>query len=567
MHVVYIGPFHALIWHFMADGRSRLKWLWVVAIGTGEITAAFGAAPGRVRVERTPVAGGAELITWFEKLPDHGSSSGENELPILSVLNDTLLNSEQGDDRFRQVWVYTFSPPSLRQRLLGAIPFFYHRLAIRGNTGSRRPRPVFDMGIPSRGIWTHIAMAAAEAQVINPAGAVARLTTRSYNGNLGEYKTTHIWEALDVLSPMPGTEGDFNPAGLSKDQFALLQSRLELSGRIFSGLVTDKALPRFHEKYQTERAETRGHNWELLRQSAEENNLYFQPLAIGGMKDAFAMIWVDRDDLLGPPLRFNPQFLDIANPFGDERLTGWQGYVQQWDRAGRQMTMIPLALYSLDYPGVPLLLVDFRRADSPSRTEMMRRFAGDMTAGVFGLTGFGFGNLSYLSYMGLRSGWLFVHTRHGGTTNRAGRRRAFVQLRHALGSDDSLDPTLREQLAEHLRRLDIDPMERSWEQEVHGAWQQYAALLRYAEDPKGLPQTVAADRSQEARATAHGIGARGLLRAASVGTLGFYRHRDDVTLARLEKIAEQRRLALNKRTPPSPEAPAPVLPIAAGGGE
>jgi hypothetical protein len=417
------------------------------------------------------------------------------------------------------------------------------------------------MGVPHRGIWSGLAMATAQAKFVNPAGALPRLTTRSYGGNLGEYRTTHIWEALDVISPVAG---DRNVAGLTNGEFEMLHSRLQLSGRMFSGLVSDKALLSFYDKHQISRAETRGHNWELLRQSAEENGLYFQPLTMGGMANSFAMVWVARDDLTTEPRRFASQFLKITNPFDDDRLRNWKGYSQTWNLDGRQKNMIPLALYSLDYPRVPLLLVDFRRAAAPRRAEMTLRFADDLTAGVFGLTTYGFGNLGYVA---LKSSWLFVNKRHGGATSRAGRRRAFVQLRHALGADDSLDPELRAQVAERLGKLDIDPMDRSWEQEVRGAWHQYNALLRYAADPKGLPKLVVANRQQEVGVLAHGAGVRGLLRAASIGTFGLYHHQHDLTLAKMKQIADQRREALLKRTP-APLFPAPQnQAIPAGGGQ
>lgn len=153
-----------------------------------------------------------------------------------------------------------------------------------------------------------------------------------------------------------------------------------------------------------------------------------------------------------------------------------------------------------------------------------------MTAGVLGLTGFG---VTHLAYQTLKAGWLFVHKRHGSATNRAMRRRAFVELRHALGTDDALDPALRTQLAKRVEKLDIDPLDRSWEQEVRGARAQYDALIK---DAGALPKLVRTDREQEARAMAHGATARALLRVASVST------------------TESRRDAQSKRVAPMPEA-------------
>src|SRR5207249_4484872 len=159
-----------------------------------------------------------------------------------------------------------------------------------------------------------------------------------------------VAEALDVLSPAPDQTGI--------DDFDLLMARLQLSGRLFAGLVTDESLPRVYEKAIEFRTENRGHNWELLRQRAEQNGLYFEPLHLGALPESFAMLWVAGPDLArGETADFDGKFLGIANPFTDDRLRRWNGYSRG--------NLIPLALYALDYPGVPLLMVDFRRAGGP----------------------------------------------------------------------------------------------------------------------------------------------------------------------------------------------------------
>jgi hypothetical protein len=119
-----------------------------------------------------------------------------------------------------------------------------------------------------------------------------------------------------------------------------------------------------------------------------------------------------------------------------------------------------------------------------------------------------------------------------------------------LGTDDTIEPALRTQLAHRVEKLDIDPLERSWEQEVRGAWAQYNALIK---DAGALPKLVRTDRDQEARAMAHGAAARALLRMASISTLGMYHH-EDLKAGRLDQIAESRRDALSKRVPLLPEA-------------
>jgi hypothetical protein len=118
-----------------------------------------------------------------------------------------------------------------------------------------------------------------------------------------------------------------------------------------------------------------------LRQKAEENRLRFQSLSLAGQKDNFALLWAERPSPMeAAPERFNGQFLGISNPFTNASC-GPDGYVQTWqldsqgnrvmeDEPGaRAATMTPLALYALDHPRVPLLLVDFCNPHRPGAGE------------------------------------------------------------------------------------------------------------------------------------------------------------------------------------------------------
>jgi hypothetical protein len=80
------------------------------------------------------------------------------------------------------------------------------------------------------------------------------------------------------------------------------------------------------------------------------------------------------------------------------------------------------------------------------------------------------------------------------------RRNAFIALRHALATGDSLDQGLRGDLESRIERLDLDPVEKSWAQEVRAAWRQYDALIKYAADPTGLAKTIERHRVGEYRA-------------------------------------------------------------------
>lgn len=421
----------------MQSGESMFRWGWVWLFAT-----AVYAQP-RLRVETVRSATGSELTTVFEEFPEGADLvDGRREMPLLAVRDN------------RAVWVFTYEPPSLAQRAAAGIPFFYRRSGLPGGSGSKPPKPVVDLSRPAREIWKNVGYALLQARLLDPLGIVSRLTTRSYGANVGSERKVHILEADALITESPVD-------GASK--LETVSARLELSGRMLGGLVSEDMLPRYHDRAEAERAENRAHNWELLRQAAEQNGLCFRPLPLSEMPGAFAMVSVAAEDLAeGAPKRFDKQFLHIPNPFTDDKLR---------DRTGE----IPLAVYALDYPRVPLRLVDFRRSAGPQLNEMGLRFADDLTSDVLGFTGFGLGNLDY---MALKQSWMFVHTRHGGATNRGAREQAFVQLRHALGTDAGLDPDLRRELMSRLERLDIDPAARTWTQEVRGAWRQYEALVQ-----------------------------------------------------------------------------------------
>src|ERR1700676_3078440 len=78
--------------------------------------------PPDFRVERQPVANGAELLTVFSSLPDD-----TGEVPLVSVLRDTLGDNDPDNDRLRYVWVLTSARPTLLQHAAAFVPFFYWR--------------------------------------------------------------------------------------------------------------------------------------------------------------------------------------------------------------------------------------------------------------------------------------------------------------------------------------------------------------------------------------------------------------------------------------------------------
>ena len=290
-----------------------------------------------------------------------------------------------------------------------------------------------------------------------------------------------------------------------------------MTGRPLGGLVADQYLEKDQDKQRTKETEARGHNWELLRQRAEEAGLYLQPLDSSAPSASRAILWVAEADLEdGAARHFDGQFLNISNPFADPRLRHWSGYSETLEsrrarRAGirrrfrdaHPVRMIPLAMYGLDHPHTPLLLVDFRGSGHPSaprdRAENRRR---RQLPAFSSFTGFG-----HLGFLAAKSSLMFIHARHGGATDRSARRRAFVFVRHAIGSTRTSTRSCARNCSRRIEKIDVNPIERPWDQEIRDGWQQYDALIAYARSTglaREIDRTGATKCVRRSHGPAHG---------------------------------------------------------------
>jgi ribosomal protein S13 len=204
--------------------------------------------------------------------------------------------------------------------------------------------------------------------------------------------------------------------------------------------------------------------------------------------------------------------------------------------------MVPIALYNLDYPKAPLLLVDFREPSRPKRHEAMRRGLDQLTTGILGLTTFG-----NLEYFAAKTTWTFVRRRHGAAVDRSARLRAYSQLRHSLFLDDSLDPRLRSDLLRRVDGLGLNPFEDGMETEARLAREQFAALRTYARSETGLTIKIEQARSNEIARRLHSKTMLALYRLASITTFRAYRHTERLTPELMADLDRQRRFAWHKR--------------------
>jgi hypothetical protein len=509
-------------------------------------------APEIFRLERVPIEGGAELITIHARLDGIGSPEDGKWIPLVTVLRDTLGDLSPENDRLRYVWPLTYTRPTMRQRLSGAIPFLYTRVGNRKHASDKAPPPVLDLAAPERDVWNKIFWTALQGLLLDPYGTPVKASSRSYQHNISDYRKSHIIRALSVLSLYQAVGG---PPAFSDPELSDIQARLRLTDKTFGGIVGDLNLQRYNEKQITQTRDDRGHNWELLRQRAEAESLIFEPLQMPDGTATHALLWVRKTDLAAnQSRRYDSRFLNVSSPWSDKHLLSWEGYSETRfvdsenrpvspDSSGvREVEMIPLALYGLDNPKIPMLLVDFRAGLNAKKREMSRRALQDVTRNILSISRFG--DVPY--FLG-RTVFDFVTGRRGMDVNQPSRLHTYSQLKLLLSLNRSLDPELREQIGSRLEKVSLNPMENDLEVEANLATEQYEALMAYAKRPDGLAQKLNRDRRAELVPLSHGRTEQILFRLANILSFGKYTHREDSTPQNEERLDMARRLSYHTR--------------------
>src|SRR5919205_370843 len=244
------------------------------------------AAASPFRIETLPVGRDAQLLTVFGRLDGlKDAASQPEEVPLVSVLRDTLGDADPENDRLRQVWMLTYTRPTALQRV------------------------------------------------------AAKASTSALRRNSEAYRQAHILRALAILSlyeAETGAESAFSPSESSE-----VQARLMLTSKTFGGLIDDAYLDEVLRRQNTQTLDTRGHNWELLRQRAETEGLYFEPLTMPDGEATHAILYVSREDLQkNRGRKFGDRFLNIKSPWDDSRLARWDGHTETRyvDADGRPVT-------------------------------------------------------------------------------------------------------------------------------------------------------------------------------------------------------------------------------------
>jgi len=202
------------------------------------------------------------------------------------------------------------------------------------------------------------------------------------------------------------------------------------------------------------------------------------------------------------------------------------------------VTMIPLALYGLDFQKIPALLIDFRDSANPRRRELSGRLLNDITRDVLSISRFG--NVYYFL---ARSAFDFVTSRRGIDINQPSRLRSAAELRLLLAFNPGVNDALRAELNKGLENLSVNPLENGSKTERDVAFAQYRALRAYAGRADGLPSRLEQERGAELAKYKHRGWDGRFLRLANILTLGHYNHREKVTPELRQQLNKERELA------------------------
>lgn len=505
------------------------------------------------RIEKTKIKGGSEIITVFATLKGLKDSSrhSSKQVPLVSVLRDTLGDDKVENDSLRYLWMLTYTKPSFAQRLSAVIPFLYARTENKNSVGNGPPPALIDLRQTDKQMWNKIFWIVFRNFVLNDAGSVARTPSLHYRENLRNYQKTAIVRALALISLY---EAANNQKLLSDAEMREIQARLLVSDSFFAPLMQRENLDRLYEKGVTQSRDVIAQNWELLRQFSEAQGLIFEPLNMPDGKATHAIVWTTENDIAANKnKKFEGRFLNLKNPWKDRRLEKWKGYkeVRWFDGENRQVppntpgatakTLIPLGLYGLDFPKIPTLLVDFRDTRNPKRREMSKRILDDF-AQTLSLSRFG----NFPFFVG-KFVYDYVTARRGMDINQVSRFQSYSQLKLLLSLNASLDSEFRGEISKRLEIVSLNPLENNLDVEVALAEKQYENLMAFAKRDDGLPARIEKDRREEMVYLKHGGKKRMLFALGNFLSFGLYTHREKSTPELMDKLDIRRQLGFHER--------------------
>ncbi len=423
----------------------------------------------------------------------------------MAVLRDTLADQDRATDRLSSVWLLTYTRQSVTQRILSAVPFFYWRIG-QGSSGmgSRRMKPLMDLTTPQHPVASAVGRELLQWTMLDPMTTPVRAASRAYRTNQMDHERLHLEEAIHYLRQAPTGE---DSSELTAAELNTVVARLDLRKRLLGGLMDRREAERLGEEQGIEEERIRSRNWELLRQCAEKTGLIFESLNVAGTDGEYGLLWFPlnasappQGTSLGPVWKL----LNIKDPWTDERLKDWGGSssVRSFDANGallpegeagvRAVKLVPLGVYSMSYPRLPLLLIDFRDKLHIRRHELTQRAINEVTSGVIGISHFT--NWYYYVAADLYD---FVAARRGRAMDHAARLDCYSQFRVALAMDSNLDGALRSEMQRRIDSLAVNPLEGSPERELQLAEARYQRLRGETDDGGRLTKWLDRQRRAE----------------------------------------------------------------------
>jgi hypothetical protein len=381
--------------------------------------------------------------------------------------------------------------------------------------------------------------------MLDPMTTPVRAASRAYRTNQMDHERLHLEEAIHYLRQAPTGE---DSSELTTGELNTIVARLDLRKRLLGGLVDRRMAERLGEEQGIQEESIRSRNWELLRQCAEKTGLIFESLNVAGTDGEYGLLWFPLNASAEPQgTSLSPvwKLLNIKNPWTDERLKDWHGtssvrsldangaLLPEGESGARAVKLIPLGVYSMSYPRLPLLLIDFRDKLHIRRHELTQRAINEVTSGVIGISHFT--NWYYYVAADLYD---FVAARRGRAMDHAARLDCYSQFRVALAMDSDLDGALRSEMQRRIDSLAVNPLEGSPERELQLAEARYQRLRDESDDGGRLTKRL--DRQRRAELAAFGMSPQSQAFKAAVHylTFGLYTRRagtEDVNMAELDR--------------------------------
>jgi hypothetical protein len=186
------------------------------------------------------------------------------------------------------------------------------------------------------------------------------------------------------------------------------------------------------------------------------------------------------------------KLLNLKDP-SEERAGFERATVYERRFDAQSVQVVPLGVYSLTYPKMPLLVIDFRDGAHLRWHELTQRAINEITSGLIGISHF----TNWYYFVGADI-YDFYASRRGAATNLQERLNCYSKFRVALALDKSEDPALLAAMRQRVRSLAVNPLEAATQHEMQAALQRYDLLeAAAANENSKLAQRLNKDRRAE----------------------------------------------------------------------